>query len=289
MVKKVPIYFSIDFEDFFFDTCRNIGCKKPGSKLKALEVFYEQINEISKIYCGSKKFTFFVTGIVAKNSPDLIRQIHSDGHEIASHYNYHDRISLQDRDELGRNLDECIEIIEKIIGRKPLGFRAPFFGIEKNNHWAYEEIAKRFKYDSSYRTTESLDSLNRTNLIFKRKQLHEFYIYGKPILRNLFSIRTGGTYLRLFPSNRMISTLLESYEKGHHPLLYVHPYDILKNQEFRVPWTLMNELSFIPRSLFWIRQFQWTKLGHSQAENKLITILKFFEHQGPMKLLLRNR
>ena len=142
---RIPFYFSIDFEDFYFDSLRAIKAYNPGSREKALKKSYENIKKICKQYLGDKKITFFVTGILCRKSPDLIQEIFEDGHEIACHYNFHDDIHECSRSELAENLDIAIENIYKITGEKPLGFRAPNFAINEDDLWAYEEISKRFR------------------------------------------------------------------------------------------------------------------------------------------------
>ena len=90
---------------------------------------------------------------MARKFPELVKKIFSDGHEIACHYNFHDNINLTNRYDFAKNLDDAIESIKKATGENPLGFRAPNFAIDEENLWAYEELAKRFQYDSSYKTS----------------------------------------------------------------------------------------------------------------------------------------
>ena len=53
-MKKLPIYFSIDFEDFFFDTCRDIGHESPGQRKSALDKSYILIKSICKKYLDNR-------------------------------------------------------------------------------------------------------------------------------------------------------------------------------------------------------------------------------------------
>ena len=230
--------------------------------------------------------TFFVTGILAQQYPEIVKQIHRDGHEIGCHYYYHDVISDTNKKNLSRNLDKAIEIISNLTGEKPAGFRAPFFGINENDYWAYEEISKRFKYDSSFKTSKPYSKVSSE---MKRNNIHklkEIYIYEDSLIFNSLKIRSGGTYFRLFSGKKIKRVLENAYNKGHTPLLYLHPYDITQNQDFRLSWKHLSSLNLGDKIYFAIRQYQWTGLGHKSIEKKLDFIFKFFEHKGPMKNLL---
>ena len=247
-MNKIPFYFSIDFEDFTHDLGRSIGNPAPESREKALEVSYQRAEEFSQKFFKGKKITFFVTGILARKSPELIKKIFSDGHEIGCHYNFHDNINLTNREDFAENLDAAIESIKEITGEKPLGFRAPNFAIDKDNLWAYEELAKRFQYDSSYKTSVHISQiLEGGKLNFGEYSIHEFCIFGLPVLKGIFSIRTGGTFLRLFPSSLTIKAMHKTKELGHTPLIYMHPYEMTLNRDFWVSWHDLKYLKFFPK------------------------------------------
>ena len=286
-MEKIPFYFSIDFEDYTHDLGRSIGNPKPESREKALELSYLRLQYFSERFFNGKKITFFVTGVLARKSPELIKRIFDDGHEIGCHYNFHDNINLTTREDFANNLDAAIESIHEIIGEKPLGFRAPSFAIDEENTWAYEELAKRFVYDSSFRTSVHInETLNDGQFDFNGNKLYEFCIFGLPILQGNFVVRTGGTFLRLFPVRLTIKAMKKTKELGHTPLIYMHPYEITLNSDFWVSWKDLKYLKLPKRILKWARQVQWCKLGHRRVEKKLQDICELFEHQGPMKLLI---
>ena len=103
-----------------------------------------------------------------------------------------------------------------------------------------------------------------------------------------FSFRTGGTYLRLFPSIITINNLRKTFQNGHIPLLYMHPYEFLKDYEFWIPWKDFINLSLPKKIIKWSRQIQWHKVGNAGVYSKLSKITNLFEHQGPMNTLLKN-
>jgi len=288
-MKKKPFYFSIDFEDFAYDLCRSIGNPSPDWREEALEISYLRAEYFSNRFFNGKKMTFFVTGVLARKFPKMIKKIFDNGHEIGCHYNFHDNINCSDRDDFSKNLDIAIESIENVIGEKPLGFRAPNFAIDQENTWAYEELSKRFAYDSSYKTSIALnETLVGRKFNFNGNNLYEYYIFGLPILFGRFTLRTGGTFLRLLAAKYTIKAMKKTHEFGHIPLIYLHPYELTLNSEFWVTFKDLKYLSPPKRIYTWVRQLQWSKLGHNSVEKKMEKICDLFEHQGPMNLLLKT-
>ena len=107
-----------------------------------------------------------------------------------------------------------LESIEKATGIIPKGFRAPNFDIKPNDSWAFEELAKRFDYDSSYITDQPLKNILPSGRFeFKNNTLREFFIFSNSVPGTKFSFRTGGTYLRLFPSIITINNLRKTFQK----------------------------------------------------------------------------
>lgn len=285
--KKLPFYFSVDLEDFYFDTNRRLGNPNPTFKLAAVRKSYEIFNRYSDQYFSGRRLTFFVTAVLAREAPDLIKRIYDDGHEIACHYNFHDNIDNETAETFGVNLDIAIETLHSITGERPMGFRAPNFAISTNNTFAYEELAKRFKYDSSYKTSEQKSKIFKDEqFLFGDEDLKEFCVFGMPYAFGEVNIRTGGTFLRLFPVNLTIQAMKQGYHKQHVPLLYLHPYEVLTEREFWLKWKDLNFLNTRQRIVFWLRQNQWSNLGNKTVERKISEICKYFEHQGPMRELL---
>ena len=71
------------------------------------------------------KATFFVPGLVVERNQALIREIFEQGHEIGHHGYRHEWLDMTDPSKEEANLVKGIDIIEKTIGQKPLGYRSP--------------------------------------------------------------------------------------------------------------------------------------------------------------------
>lgn len=93
--------------------------------------------------------TFFVTGRVVDLYPGIVEEIYRRGHEVAVHGGYyHDSPirTLPKGEQRGVILD-TVTRIEKVSGRRPLGYRAPGHLIGRDTILVLEELG--FVYDSS--------------------------------------------------------------------------------------------------------------------------------------------
>ena len=90
--------------------------------------------------------TFFVTGLAAEGFPKLIAEI-SQRYEVSCHGYEHERFDKLAVDEQRQRIQKATEILQKITGAKPLGFRAPNFKFTVQTLAILEEIG--YVYDAS--------------------------------------------------------------------------------------------------------------------------------------------
>ena len=286
-MSKLPFYFSIDFEDFSHDYKRKNGSPPQAMNIDSLWTGYEEIQSVLKELKFDNGVTFFTTGIIAENAPDLVKKISDDGHEVACHYYYHDQVYRDSIESIAKNLDRAIELLTKASGQTIRGFRAPEFSIRETDKDIYKEIAKRFEYDSSFVATEKYnsDSLNDYFLSID-ENLKEFPVYAKKSFAGLMDYRSGGTYFKFFPAKMTLDTMNEAHSKGFIPMMYLHPYEFLSDSEFLVSWNELDFLGPFKRLQRFARQIQWLKVQNKRVIPKLKSICKHFEHKGPMQNLL---
>jgi len=267
---------------------RSIGLK-PRVNFDALMLGYKLANDFSLNKLSSKKLTFFTTGTVAETYPELLKEIANDGHEIACHYHYHNLMFNESNDEINSNLELAKTAIFKACGDEPKGFRAPVFSIPRDRVDIFEVIEKHFLYDSSY--VLYLNKYTKEEYLknspFTLNKLTEFPIVPKPFLNKKISVKSGGTFLRLFTKEMMKEVMIFNHEQGFVPLVYMHPYDYLENKEFWVPLSDFIRSKKMANFLKYPRQLQWTGLRNKTVFPKLEYLLESFEHQGPMIELLR--
>jgi polysaccharide deacetylase family protein (PEP-CTERM system associated) len=94
--------------------------------------------------------TLFVLGKFAERFPALVRRMHEEGHEVASHGYGHVEIFKQSREEFRDDVSRAKTLVEEIIGAPVFGYRAPDFSVITSTLWALEVLAEAgFRYDSS--------------------------------------------------------------------------------------------------------------------------------------------
>lgn len=98
----------------------------------------------------SVKATFFILGYIAEKHPALIKEIVSQGHEIATHGYWHRRVYTLSPRSFRKELRASIKILQSLTGKAPLGYRAPEWSIRSEDHWSLNIIKEEgLKYDSS--------------------------------------------------------------------------------------------------------------------------------------------
>ena len=210
------------------------------------------------------KGTFFVLGWIAERYPNLIKIVHDEGHEIASHGYCHKLITLQTREEFRDDVRKSKRILEDITGKDVKGYRAPSFSLNLRSLWAFEILKEEdFKYDSSifpmnrYRigTSKKLrfpfilngnssglisspNSFNKliklldtnSSINFHDEVIIEFPISTIRIFENNFPV-AGGGYFRLFPYRFIKWGFKRINMQEKKPFIfYIHPWEFDENQ-----------------------------------------------------------
>lgn len=180
------------------------------------------------------KATFFVLGWVADREPQLVKEIHSQGHEIASHGYSHQLIYNQTPDIFKEETIKSKALLEDLIGEEVLGYRAASYSITKRNLWALDILAEAgFVYDSSifpirhdrYGIADAktiphkLTTLNGAELI-------EFPLTTRR-MGNLNIPVAGGGYFRLYPYF-LTRHFLKGVNKKQDEqfVFYLHPWEV---------------------------------------------------------------
>ena len=72
------------------------------------------------------KTTFFVVGEWVDKFPESVKQLSSAGHEIMNHSDSHPHMPELSAEQMTNEINSCNDKIEKITGRRPTLFRAPY-------------------------------------------------------------------------------------------------------------------------------------------------------------------
>jgi polysaccharide deacetylase family protein (PEP-CTERM system associated) len=177
--------------------------------------------------------TFFVLGWLAGHEPELVKEIARRGHEVASHGWDHKRVTQQSPEHFLDSVRRSKDLLEDLVGKAVLGFRAPSFSIVPGKEWALDTLLEAgYRYDSS---------------LFPIKQ-HPAYGYpdgerdpywierpaGRiaeipPVTLKVVGTTlpaAGGAYFRLLPYGLVRGALRSAQRREAPGTFYIHPWEL---------------------------------------------------------------
>ncbi len=181
--------------------------------------------------------TFFTLGWIAERFPEMVTRIIDGGHELATHGYAHHMVYKQTPAEFEADLAKSIEVLERLSGKKILGYRAPTYSIIEDSYWAFDTLIKyHLVYDSSIFpiTHDRYGVPNSERFPYRVERDHgasimEFPLSTLRLWKWNFPI-AGGGYLRLFPY-WLLKYSLRSLNRQHKPgILYLHPWELDPDQ-----------------------------------------------------------
>jgi polysaccharide deacetylase family protein (PEP-CTERM system associated) len=187
------------------------------------------------------KATFFILGWVAERLPELTKEIHRRGHEIACHGYGHELIYEIGPERFRADIRRSKMLLEDQCGELVNGYRAPSYSITAKSLWALDILVEEgFRYDSSIfpvmHDTYGIPDAQRFphQLQTKAGALAEFTLTTLPLHFGNKEVRlpiAGGGYLRLFPA-ALIKWGVEriNNEEKQPAVLYFHPWEIDPDQ-----------------------------------------------------------
>ena len=194
------------------------------------------------------KGTFFVLGWIAERFPALIREIHSQGHEIASHGYNHRLVYGLSTQEFREDLRLSRDILQDITGVPVLGYRAASYSIVKRSIWALDILIEEgFVYDSSifpvYHDRYGMPGAMRHPHVVTRSvgSIIEFPPATLKVGKSVFPV-AGGGYLRLLPMSLTRHAMRRLNEREKQiAVVYLHPWEIDPDQP-RIKGKLLSRL-----------------------------------------------
>ena len=183
------------------------------------------------------KATFFTLGWVAERSPELVKRIAAQGHEVASHGYSHQLIYNQTPDVFKEETRRSKAILEDILGAPVTGYRAASYSITNQSRWALDILAEQgFTWDSSIfpvhhdrygmpgtpRWPHRLTTDKGYELAESPLSTFKLPGYTLPI--------AGGGYFRLFPYWFSRYGLGSINRQGRPFVFYLHPWEVDPDQ-----------------------------------------------------------
>jgi polysaccharide deacetylase family protein (PEP-CTERM system associated) len=176
------------------------------------------------------KGTFFILGYIAEKYPELVKEISSLGHEIATHGHAHRLVYRQTQKEFREDLKKAVGIIENISQQKVLGYRAPYWTITKDSYWALDILLEEgIKYDSSIFPMKTylygIPDAPFFPYIVKENNGNKL-IEFPPSVITVMHVKVpvaGGFYMRLLPSWIIRSGIKKINKEDQPAIVYIHP------------------------------------------------------------------
>lgn len=231
-MKSAACIFSVDVEDWFhildlpntpkFEEWDALPSRVEANFRHMLRIFEE----------SNVRVTLFVLAWVAERFPEMVKEAHAAGHEIASHGHRHELVYQIGQERFRRDVDYSKKLLEDLIGEAVNGYRAPGFSVTEATPWFFEELAKAgFTYDSSIfpgsRGHGGMKSApNEPYMVdTEGRSIAEFPIsLSNTLGKELYFF--GGGYLRFFPYS-IIKNRINSVLKEQRPVIfYLHPREI---------------------------------------------------------------
>lgn len=223
------------------------------------------------------KGTFFCTGMMATDFPQVVKLIYSRGHEVGCHSFKHTWLNKMTKEEVMEDTRTSVDALEQCIGEKVKSYRAPAFSIGKENKWAFEILCKcGITRDASVYPAErdfggfaQFGQKKPTVAFCNSTQFKEFPICTTKLWGHELAY-SGGGYFRFFP----LSFVKKEMVKTDYSMSYFHIRDLIPEKDglmskeafeqyYKIPGTLKN------RYLRYIK----TNLGKKKAFGKMMELI----------------
>ena len=180
--------------------------------------------------------TFFILGWIAQKCPDLVKEILTRGHEVASHGLDHELCTAMTPRALFNDLEKSRKMLEDLTGNRVAGYRAPSFAINDEILGIIEKSG--YLYDSSYNSFErhgrygTIDAGKgqRNGIAIQLSDNFQELPVGNLVVAGQTIPLGGGGYFRLFPFFLLKQGIRAILKKQGAYVFYVHPWELDPDQ-----------------------------------------------------------
>lgn len=222
---------TVDYEDWFHVKDSPLGGPSTWSGHR-LTVEEDTLKLLDVLDEHGARATFFVVGWLASRTADTLREIVGRGHRLGLHSYHHVPPDEMSRSAFRDDVRRCQDAVYDATGVVALGYRAPFFGVQKCLHRYLEVLSScGLIYDCSV-FTGICPGRSRARcfhdgppacglpLGFEEFAIPSVRVLGLPIA---FS---GGGFLRFLPLCFVRWSATRTAGNGFPIVYYLHPRDI---------------------------------------------------------------
>jgi polysaccharide deacetylase family protein (PEP-CTERM system associated) len=268
--RNIPNALTVDVEDYYHVAALSSKIHRDSWYTQESRVVSNTQKLMEMFARHDVRSTFFVLGCVAEQHPRLVKEIFTNGHEIASHGYSHRLVYEQTPQEFYAETKLSKQLLEDQIGASVVGYRAASYSIVKRSLWALDILAELgFQYDSSifpvHHDRYGIPDARREPHLFttpNHSRIVEWPLSTARLLGQSIPV-AGGGYFRIFPYWLTRWGLGSINRQEHRPFVfYLHPWEIDPGQ---------------PRfSTNWLSQFRHYK-NLDKCEGRLKRLLGEFE------------
>ena len=246
---KILNAISVDVEDYFHVTnLEHVAARGRWDQFES-RVVRNTRNLLDLLDERGIRGTFFVLGWVASRFPSLVREIAGRRHEVASHGYDHRLVYEQTPRSFRQEVRHTKSVLEDLVEREVVGYRAPSCSITKDSLWALDILAEEgYRYDSSVfpirhdrygiPDADRFPTLRRCG--GRGREIVEFPLSTLEALGTRVPV-AGGGYLRLLPLGLSRYGIRRLNGRGRPAVVYVHPWEIDPDQP-RFPMGVLKRL-----------------------------------------------
>jgi len=225
--------FSADVEDYYQVEALRGLCPRERWNTFEDRVVANTTRVLEILDATGARGTFFVLGCVAERHPELVTQIVSAGHEIASHGYWHELVYNLSPEEFRADVRSSRALLRDLSGQDVIGYRAPSYTIMERTRWALPILHEEgYRYDSSVfpipRRRYGMPRAPRWPHRWELGDGREIAEFPLPTNRygpiNLPT--TGGAYLRLLPFGMQLGSIRSLVNHGRPFVLNIHPWEL---------------------------------------------------------------
>lgn len=241
-------------------------------ELPLTDSFFDNTMRVLDLFAGHQmRATFFVLGLAAEKSPEIVRRIQAAGHDVQSHGYGHRLIHTLSPEQFRADVERSKKLLEDLTGSEVVGYRAPAFSITCRTLWALDVLADcGFTFDSSIvpaRTRrygiEGAKWYPHRLTTPRGQEMTEWPVTTFQAMGRRRPIGGGG-YFRLYPLAMIRRAIRQLNRAGHPATIYMHPYELNPG-----------ELARLPHAIPWALRFH-QELGRSRFRRKLEGVLSTF-------------
>jgi len=230
--------------------------------------------------------SYFVLGELIEPLASKLQQLSKDGADIGVHGWSHLRPLLVEPIELMKDLTKAKKLLEDVIQKPVLGYRAPCYSLDRERldvvrdvGFAYDSSRILFKEHPLYGTLDMVGFSEQRPNVFRLEDFFEFQLSTLPLAGRNVPV-SGGGYIRIFPWFLMGKLIRNYLRHNEIYLLYIHPFELSR----KGPPALPKGISISTRARFTLG------LGGVEKKlHKLVQLLKAEKYEFITFADLRHR